>query len=306
MPLVSVLMPAYNREKYIAEAIESVLAQTFTDFELIIVDDGSKDRTVEIARRFASDKRVHIYINERNLGQFPNRNRAAQLASGKYLKYVDSDDVAYPHCLQVMVSCMGRFPDAAIGLSEPFRKDMILPFQLSPLTAWREDLLGSGLFTKAPSSTIIRRDAFERCGGFRNSRAATEDTLFLYKICALFPTVLMPHGLHFYRVHSEQEVLGGLTLKQAMEEMVRYVPQLIVSPECPLPKDEKLLAYGNVVGPFLRYCLRLAARGDLKGCAQLLRKASIPPKDFKWIFRRPSRPYTRKAFYVGRTTMGTG
>ena|SRR5674476_1029541 len=88
-PAVSVLMTAYNREKYIAEAIESVLAQTFTDFELVVVDDGSKDHTVDIARRYSKDPRVSVHINEKNLGDYPNRNRAASLARGRYLKYLD-------------------------------------------------------------------------------------------------------------------------------------------------------------------------------------------------------------------------
>jgi glycosyltransferase involved in cell wall biosynthesis len=297
-PLVSVLMTAYNREQYIAEAIESVLAQTFTDFELIIADDCSTDRTAEIAKRYTSDQRVHLHVNENNLGQFPNRNHAAALAGGKYLKYLDSDDVAYPHCLQVMVACMERFSDAGIGLSEPFREDVILPCRLDPVAAWREDLLGSGLFSKAPSSTIIVRSAFEHCGGFRAAGAVTEDTLFLYKICAAFPTVLLPHGLHFYRVHSQQE-FAGFPSDIIMEEMIGYIPRLILSSQCPLPAQERRLAYGNVVGAFLRYWLRLMARGHVKICARLLRSAAIRRGDLKWAFRPPSRPYTRKVFYVG-------
>ena len=95
-PLVSVLMTAYNREKYIEEAIGSVLASTYTYFELIIVDDCSKDKTVEIAKKYERmDERVKVYINETNLGDYPNRNKAASYASGEYLKYVDSDDLVY-------------------------------------------------------------------------------------------------------------------------------------------------------------------------------------------------------------------
>src|SRR6266404_3983608 len=115
-PTVSVLTTAYNREKYIAQAIESVLASSFKDFELIIVDDCSKDHTVEIARRYTGDSRVQIHVNERNLGQFQNRNHAASLARGKYLKYLDSDDFIYPHGVAVMVDAMERFPDAALAL----------------------------------------------------------------------------------------------------------------------------------------------------------------------------------------------
>src|SRR4051812_47750099 len=93
LPLVSVLMTSYNREKYIAQAIESVIASTYSNLELIIVDDCSKDSTVSIARSYAeNDKRVKVYVNEKNLGDYPNRNKAASYATGKYLKYVDADD----------------------------------------------------------------------------------------------------------------------------------------------------------------------------------------------------------------------
>ena len=91
VPLVSVLMTAYNREKYIAEAIESVLASTYSNLELIIVDDCSKDNTLQIATNYqAKDDRIKVYKNEKNLGDYPNRNKAASYAKGKYLKYVDS------------------------------------------------------------------------------------------------------------------------------------------------------------------------------------------------------------------------
>ena len=159
-PLVSVLMTAYNREKYIAEAIESVLASSFKDFELIIVDDCSKDRTVEIARRYTSDSRVQVRVNEKNLGDYPNRNRAASFACGKYLKYLDSDDVIYPHGLEVMVSSMERFPDAVLGLIRPQRNDRPDPAQISPKEAYVQHFLKGGFLDAGPSGTIIQTLAF--------------------------------------------------------------------------------------------------------------------------------------------------
>ena len=75
------------------EAIESVLASSYSNFELIIVDDGSSDSTVSIARKYeVEDNRVKLYVNKKNLGDYPNRNYAATLAKGHYLKYLDSDD----------------------------------------------------------------------------------------------------------------------------------------------------------------------------------------------------------------------
>ena len=86
--LVSVLMTSFNRDKYIAEAIDSVLASTYQNWELIIVDDCSKDKTVEIAKSYeAKDNRIKVYVNKKNLGDYPNRNKAASYAKGKYIKY---------------------------------------------------------------------------------------------------------------------------------------------------------------------------------------------------------------------------
>src|ERR1700760_2110219 len=106
-PVASVLMTSYNREKYIAEAIESVLASSFTDFELIIVDDRSTDNTAAIARSYAEkDPRIKLYVNEVNLQQFPNRNKAASLARGEYIYYCDSDDSLLPDGLARLVKAM--------------------------------------------------------------------------------------------------------------------------------------------------------------------------------------------------------
>src|SRR5450631_4104476 len=110
-PLVSVLMTSYNHDEYIAEAIESVLNSTYTNFELIIVDDISKDNSVEIARSYElKDKRIRLFVNEKNLGDYPNRNRAASYAKGKYLKYVDCDDKLFDFSLQYCVQQMEKYP----------------------------------------------------------------------------------------------------------------------------------------------------------------------------------------------------
>ena len=116
-PLVSVLMTAYNRERYISEAIESVLTSTYTNFELIILDDCSTDRTVEIAEGFAlMDPRIRVYVNENNLGDYRNRNKAAEYAKGKYIKYCDSDDKIFDWTLNYCVKMMEKHPDAGMGI----------------------------------------------------------------------------------------------------------------------------------------------------------------------------------------------
>ena len=116
-PAVSVLTTVYNRAKFLGECIESVQQSQFTDYEHIIVDDGSTDDSVAIARRHAAqDPRIKVFVNEQNLGDYPNRNQAAKHASGKYLKYLDADDLHGPWILNVMVDAMEQFPEAGLGL----------------------------------------------------------------------------------------------------------------------------------------------------------------------------------------------
>ena len=93
-PKVSVIMPAYNMERYIGAAIQSVQQQTYLNWELLIIDDGSQDATCEIVERLAAeDERIHLIRNEKNIGVAQARNRGFALASGKYVALLDSDDL---------------------------------------------------------------------------------------------------------------------------------------------------------------------------------------------------------------------
>ena len=104
-PLVSVVMPACNAERFVEEAIESVLAQTVADLELIVVDDGSEDRTRQIAARIAArDSRVRLVVNEENIGVAKSRNRGLDLSRGSYTALLDSDDYWHSDMLEKMIA----------------------------------------------------------------------------------------------------------------------------------------------------------------------------------------------------------
>ena len=113
MPKISVIMPAYNAEKYIKEAIDSILAQTFSDFEFIILDDGSTDGTAEIVRSY-SDKRIRFVQNEHNLGIANTLNRGLDLAQGEYIARMDADDISLPERFEKQVSFMDKHPKTAV------------------------------------------------------------------------------------------------------------------------------------------------------------------------------------------------
>lgn len=237
-PLVSVLMTAYNREKYIAEAIESVLVSTYRNFELIIVDDGSKDKTVDIALSYkAKDDRVKVYINEKNLGDYPNRNKAANYAIGKYIKYLDSDDIMYPHCLEVMMYCMEKFPDAGYGLSALSDENQPYPVCISPKKAYLEHFSLYGHFNRAPGSSIINRKTFIKVGGFTGERMIG-DTQLWYTLSRKFDLVKMPRDLVWDRMHDGQERQSEYA-KQYDKLNKKVFLEALNHADCPLSQEEK-------------------------------------------------------------------
>ena len=114
VPGVSVVMPAYNAAKYIKEAIDSILAQTYRDFEFIIVNDGSTDNTKEIILSY-SDPRIVYIENEQNSGICVTLNKGLDAAKGRYIVRMDSDDIALPQRLEVQVRYMDANPVVGVG-----------------------------------------------------------------------------------------------------------------------------------------------------------------------------------------------
>ena len=202
MPLVSVLLTTYNRENYVAESIESVLAQTWKEFELVIVDDASTDRTVEIVQRYCVDPRVRFVRNEKNLGDYPNRNHAATLAHGEFIKYHDSDDVMYPHCLELMVRPLIDEPraDFAVTSASSWLGGPVPMLQTPELAYCRQFFGGFRLFSGGPATALFRKTFFESLGRFPMAFGAS-DYLFWIKAFAVGNALLVPADLFWYRVH---------------------------------------------------------------------------------------------------------
>ncbi len=257
-PLVSVLMTAYNREKYIAAAIESVLVSTYTNWELIIVDDRSKDKTVEIAKQYEiKDSRIKIFINDKNLGDYPNRNKAASYAKGKYLKYIDADDLIYPWGLELLVKMMEQFPTSGWGLCSFPQVEKPYPFVLTPKEAYMYNYFESGIFHKAPLSAIIKRITFEEIGGFADIRMAGDFEMW-HRLAQKYNVVLMPDGIVWYRKHGEQEIKHYRQFIPVYEKIrIAY----LVNDNCPIDK--------NVAKEILRTTKRKFAKEVFKGILKI-------------------------------------
>jgi glycosyltransferase involved in cell wall biosynthesis len=199
-------MTAYNQEQFIAEAIESVLALYYNNWELIITDDQSTDSTFKICENYASlDSRIKLYKNNKNLGDYKNRNTAAGYAKGKYLKFLDADDLIYPYGLNAMVDSMEQFPEAGFGLSFSVVDDVIpYPQLVSSSCIIRNEFLYKSLVGVGPSASIIRRDIFVEVGGFSGALYIGDIELW-YKISERYPLVKLAPALNWYRVHENQQ-----------------------------------------------------------------------------------------------------
>lgn len=115
VPLISVLMPAYNVQEFIGESIESILNQTFTDFEFIIINDGSKDDTAKVVEKYAKkDKRIKFVNNKENKGLIAVLNEGLDICRGKYIARMDSDDIAYPERFAKQIKYMEAHPECGV------------------------------------------------------------------------------------------------------------------------------------------------------------------------------------------------
>jgi glycosyltransferase involved in cell wall biosynthesis len=286
-PTVSVLVTSYNRERYIGASIESVLAQTFGDFELLVTDNCSTDGTLEIARGYERiDRRVRVVVNERNLGQFGNRNRAADLAQAPLIKYHDSDDLMYSHCLAVMVPAMQAFPEAALGLSTG--RDWFggpCPMLMTPRHSFQREFLGSGMFNPGPGGAIFRADSFKALGGWID-RGAPSDYLFWLRACARERVLLLPADLLWYRVHAGQEYQSAGVERQ-YAETIRDTWAALADEACPLEPAERDRARTNVLSRQIRLLARDVRRGKFALAAARL---AAGPSLLEWLrYARPPR-----------------
>jgi glycosyltransferase involved in cell wall biosynthesis len=288
-PLVSVLLTSYNREQYLAESIDSVLAQTQRDFELIISDNCSTDRTIEIAREYERrDDRVRVSVNERNLGQFENRRHAASLARGRYLKYHDSDDVMYPHCLAVMAAALEAEPRAGFALSgSRYWPGGPCPMLLTPKLAYEREFLGSGLFQLGPAAAMFRADVYRDLGGFPLAGVAS-DYLFWVTACAKVNVLLVPGDLFHYRIHPGQELADPRVEVQYAKAM-SVTWAMLNSDACPLDRAGREQAKRNFVYIAARGSYRHLQRRRFASAIAIVRHSGVSLAEWIRYLRAPRR-----------------
>ncbi|MDX6478338.1 MAG: hypothetical protein QOG29_925 [Gaiellaceae bacterium] len=200
-PAVTVLMAVYNGERHLEESIGSVFAQTFEDFEFLVVDDGSTDATTQILAQHA-DSRLRVLRNERNLGLIKSLNRGLAESRGRYVARQDADDISEPERLERQAAFLDVNPDVAILASSYLRirdDGSVSGIRYVPTEAlgvrWR--LLFLNAFTN--SSVMFRRDDVERLGGFREEFAYAQDYDLWSRLAFTGSVAALPDTLARYR-----------------------------------------------------------------------------------------------------------
>jgi len=225
MPTVSVIIPTYNRAHMLREAIQSVLDQTYQDWELIVVDDGSTDGTPEAVKPYLADSRIH-FLKRENSGLGSARNFGIRIAKGKYLAFLDDDDLFLPHKLEKQVAWLEAHQEVGLLYSYIQIVDgndgkMSNP-RTSPLKPGRSFI---ELFQKnfiQVATVLIRRECFERLGYFDELIDGSEDYFMWLRIAERFPIDYLPETLAIYRKHGQNKSLNLIQQRQSRLKIIHY------------------------------------------------------------------------------------
>ncbi|WP_017317902.1 glycosyltransferase family 2 protein [Mastigocladopsis repens] len=230
MPKVSVVIPAYNSMKYLPETLESVLLQIFTDFEVLIINDGSSDNIVQWASEIV-DPRVKL-ISQKNQGLPSARNTGITKAQGEYIAFLDADDLWEPTKLSKQVRCLDNNP--AVGLVHTW---MLLINEQGKSTGRVMESNAEGdvwqqLVEKnviACPSVMVRRCCFETVGVFDRNLRSVEDWDMWIRIAARYPFAVIKEPLAYYRQLSSSMSKNCQVMEQAfhvvIEKAFQSVPQ---------------------------------------------------------------------------------
>jgi glycosyltransferase involved in cell wall biosynthesis len=238
MANVSVVIPTYQCEQYISQSIDSVLAQTFKDYEIIIIDDGSTDNTQELLRKYSKMRNIKIF-SQSNQGPAAARNLGIRMSSGEFIAFLDADDIWLPNKLEKQITFLEKHPlidlvycDSYIFNEKCTRQrtlfDISRPFSGKAL----EELFLSDFIPLL--TVVVRRSIFNTVGFFDETVIGPEDYDLWLRICQTKPIDFIHEPLAKYRVSSrqilEQRIKRLENEIKVKEKALRNVPGLLILP----------------------------------------------------------------------------
>ncbi|MFA6016784.1 MAG: glycosyltransferase family 2 protein [Patescibacteria group bacterium] len=232
-PLVSIVMPVYNAGDFLVAAIESILKQTYKNFEFIIVDDGSTDNSLKMISEFAKkDKRIKVFKNKENFGIAKTINKAIQKTKGRFIARMDADDIALPKRLEKQVNFLMKNPTIGVLGSQMFEindKNIVTSIRKVPLT--NENIKKNLIITQTiqnPTLMINRKNIPEGTLIYDQKFSPVDDLDMFFRLISYTQFANLPDYLMIYRKHGNNSSLKNikgtflLTLKVRTKALLEY------------------------------------------------------------------------------------
>jgi len=275
-PLVSIILPVYNRQAFIGRAIDSVLNQTYNNWELLIADDASGAETQSFLRQYEEIPQVKLCVNTVNHGLFCNINKTIKTAKGQYILILCSDDFLKPLCLETLVALQSQYQEARLIISsfdavnengetmpsasdfyyDQFAKDTGLwfPKQLVPI------LLQYGSINGNITGMWFSKEVFEEIGGFRDDWTHAADWEWVYRVSRTYPVLISRMNIATIRNHDKQLSVDNRVNLRGTIEVSEVVKMLLADDYLSEVTQRKVWARHN-----MQFHLWLGCKFALKG-----------------------------------------
>jgi glycosyltransferase involved in cell wall biosynthesis len=271
MPTVSVIIPAYNAEKTIVETIASLQQQSFSDFEIIVVDDGSTDQTVATVHAI-QDPRIKV-VSQQNGGVGASRNRGMAEATGEFVSFIDADDLWTPDKLEAQLAALEKHPEAGVAYSWTTFVDQQgkVLFSQPPVfhegNVYPQILVGN--FTSNGSNILVRRKFVDVVGGF-DVGIKTEDWGYCVRLAAVCPFAVVPKHQVIYRLIPQSDSSNVGKMEQSSLAMIEKSFKA-APPELQYLKSK---AIGNTYRYLTKLCLiHIRNDADIERANEMLIKS---------------------------------
>jgi len=266
MSKISVIIPVYNTEKYLEACVNSVLNQTYQDFEIILIDDGSKDNSLNLLNKLAlKDNRIHI-ISQENQGVSVARNNGLKQASGKYITFLDSDDTFHPYLLEHLHQALKKNPQANFAwcdfketttpanqeVDEHQNSFVLIPSPFDHFVLRKKPRIGASSCAKLYKKEALLNITFPK------GLTVGEDLIFLYTLLLQSKAgVYVPEILYFYRIRENSAMHKPLTQKRLDDELEVTKRLFLLSKENKLNKTTKKVFKNYIANRFFRCVFKM-------------------------------------------------
>jgi len=238
MPTVSICIPTYNGQQYLKQCIDSAVAQSYQDIEVLLIDDASTDNTWELIMSYcSSDKRIKAYRNEKNTGLVGNFNKCLQMAEGKWIKFLLQDDYLKENCIEIMMAgvspedkiavCKRTFllDDAMDENKKKYYEHGVATFERLGIVAKNAVFIKPKQvaamavnnicmnFIGEPTSVMLQRDVIKEIGYFNNDLAQICDLEYFLRIGSVYGIKYIPTELTYFRIHTQSATTLNLNAK---------------------------------------------------------------------------------------------